>query len=413
MDEPSLKEGGTWMDKRLLMGVGAGVLVGLVGAGTLYGFNNVSSVKEPSKLTSVFSSSTYNKTKVKALSDVIGAAYIGESDADDMTEGIYKGFVYGLGDGYTVYLSEDAFSKEQTEAKGNYLGTGIKFTWGITNQHLIVTDVIPNSPAEKAGIVVGDKIFEIDGIKAMGSNDTKIYEKLVYTGSEPVHYLIKNNEETKTKEVELVADVVEINLVDTQLLDNHIGYIELSGLVEDTPDEIQQAIDKLISEGAQKLILDLRGVYSDNCVAVQKLSDLFIDQNEVFSVKNKDNAVTSYTAEKGAYDMPLAVITNNYTEGVIEAFPAAIKAFNKGIIVGEKTAGNGTTNIRVPLEDGSGLSITTGIVLDAQGNEIKDQGVAPDVVQKTITENTLELVTTGVLTLENDVVLQKAIEALK
>ena len=401
------------MDKRLLMGVGTGVLVALVGAGTLYGFNNVSSAKEKGSLTGVLSGGTYNKTKVKALSDVIGSVYIGESDSDEMTEGIYKGFVYGLGDGYTVYLSEDDFNKEQTEAKGNYVGTGIKFTWGITNQHLIVTDVIPSSPADKAGIVVGDKIFEIDGIKAMGSNDTKIYEKLVYSGSDPVRYLIKNNAETESKEVELVADVVEINLIDAKLLENHIGYIELSGLVETTPDELQETIDKLISEGAEKFILDLRGVYSDNCEAVQKLSDLFIGQNEVFSVKNKDNTVTPYTAEKGAYDMPLAVLTNNYTEGVIEAFPAAIKAFNKGTIVGEKTAGNGTTNVRVPLEDGSGLSITTGVVLDAEGNQIKDQGVMPDVVQKTVTENTLELVTTGVLKLENDVVLQKAIEVLK
>lgn len=405
------------MDKRLLMGVGAGVVVGLIGAGTLYGFNGN---KTNSAITGaiqqgggLFTSSSYNKTKVKALSEVISSAYIGESDDEDMVEGIYKGYVYGVGDGYTVYLDADAFSKEETEAKGNYLGTGIKFTWGITNQHLVVTDVIPNSPAERAGIVVGDKIFEIDGIKAMGSNDTKIYEKLVYSGSNPVNYVIKNNDETEMKEVELVADVVEINLIDAKLLEDGIGYIELSGLVDGTSAGLQEAVDRLVGEGAKKLVLDLRGVYSDNSEAVKDLCSLFIDNQEVFSVENKDHTITAYKTGKSVYDIPLAVLTNTYTEGVLEAFPAAVKAYNRGTVVGEKTKGNGTTHVRVPLGDGSGLSITTGVVLDAEGNQIKDEGVTPDLVQKTITENTLELVTTGILKLENDVVLQKAIEVLK
>lgn len=405
------------MDKRLLMGVGAGVVVGLIGVGTLYGFNgnktNLASTGTTQQNNGLFKGSSYNKTKVNALSEVLSSMYIGESDAEEMTEGLYKGFVYGVGDGYTVYLDADDFSKKETEAEGNYLGTGIKFTWGITNQHLIVTEVIPNSPAERAGIVMGDKIFEIDGIKAMGSNATKVYEKLVYSGSNPVNYVIKNNEETQTREVELVADVVEINLVHDKLLEDGVGYIELNGLVDGTVAKLQAAIDELINQSAKKLVLDLRGVYSDDTKAVKELCSLFIDEQEVFTVKNKDNTLTTYKSEKSIYELPLAVLTNTYTEGVIEAFPAAIKAYNRGKVVGEKTTGNGTTHARVPLEDGSGLSITTGIVLDAQGNQIKDEGVMPDVVQKSITENTLELVTTGHLKLENDVVLQKAIEVLK
>lgn len=407
------------MEKRGWMGVGAGVLISVVGIGTFYGISYLGSGNQELNAAvsqsgqSVFNKSAYNKTKARALGDVISTAYIGESNDEDMTEGIYKGYVYGVGDGYTVYLDVDDFSKEETEAKGNYLGTGIRFTWGITNQHLIVTDVVPNSPADKAGIVVGDKIFAIDGIKAMGSNDTKIYEKLVYSGSDPVAYTFMNNEETETRTIDLVADVVEINLIDARLLDGGIGYIALSGLVEDTPTLLQQEIDDLLKEGATKLVLDLRGVYSDNCEAVKDLSNLFISNQEVFTVKNKDESLTPYHTTKARYEMPLAVLTNIYTEGVIEAFPAAIQAFNRGTVVGEKTAGNGTTHVRVALEDGSGLSITTGIVLEAKGNQIKDEGIAPDIIQKTTMDNTLELVTTGTLTLENDVVMQKALETLK
>ena len=407
------------MEKRGWMGVGAGILVGVISVGTLYGISHLNSngqggvIADFQKVPGLLNKSAYNQTKAKALSEVIRTAYIGESNNEDMIEGIYKGYVYGVGDGYTTYLDADNFSKEETEEQGNYIGTGIRFTWGITNQHLVVTDVVPNSPADQAGIVVGDKIFEIDGIKAMGSNDTKIYEKLAYTGNNPVEYVFMNNEETETKTVQLVVDVVEVNLINSKLLKDHIGYIELSGLVEDTPNLLKQSIDQLLSDGATQLILDLRSASSSNCEAVQALTNLFIGNEEVFSVKNKDGSVTPYSTTEALYDIPLVVLTSTFTEGVIEAFPAAVQAFDRGLVVGDKTAGNGTTHIRVPLEDGSGLSITTGIVLDATGNQIMDEGITPDVAQKTTTDNTLELVTTGMLKLENDVVVQKAIEVLK
>lgn len=407
------------MEKRGWMGIGAGILIGVISVGTLYGIGYLNTdrqdsvIDETKQWSGILNKRAYNRMKVDALSELIQTTYIGESDPQDMLEGIYKGYVYGVGDGYTTYLDVDTFSKEETEEAGNYIGTGIRFTWGITNQHLVVTDVVPNSPADQAGIVVGDKIFEIDGIKAMGSNDTKIYEKLAYTGKDPVQYVIKNNAETETKTISLVVDVVEMNLVSAQLLTENIGYIKLEGLVEDTPALIQQSIDQLRDEGMTQLILDIRSVSSSNCEAVQALSNLFIGQQQVFSVKNKEGEIETYATTEAMYDMPLAVLTSNFTEGVIEAFPAAIQVFDRGIVIGDTTAGNGTTHIRVPLEDGSGLSITTGMVMDAAGKQIMDEGITPDIKQKTTTDNTLELVTTGQLPLEHDVIVQKAVETLK
>lgn len=411
MNEPS--RGGSRVEKRFVIGVVTGIVAGAVSVGTLYGVgrngHTIVGQQDENKQLSV----EYSQRKLDALEGVVKSNYIGEIIDDNMIEGIYKGYVYGVGDAYTTYLTKEAFSKEETEAEGNYVGTGIKFAWGISNQYLMITEVIPNSPADKAGIVVGDKIFAIDGIKALGSNDTKIYEKLTYNGKDPVKYTIKNNDETETKEVTLTADVVKINLVDAKLLEDGTGYIVLDGLVDHTVEEIQAALDKLINEDAHSLVLDIRNVYSDNLEEVQKLCDLFLDKEVAFSVKSKDGSIKSYETTEGSCTLPLAVLTNTYTEGVIEAFPAAIEAYSRGSVVGEETAGNGTTQVRVPLEDGSGLSITTGLILDAKGNQIKDNGVVPTTIQKTITENTLELVTTGTLKLENDVVLQKAIEVLK
>lgn len=411
MNEPSL--GGIRVEKKFVMGIVTGVAI-VVTTGAWYGAGRNSN--HPIVEQQVVNQAVevvYNQRKVDALEGVVKSNYIGEIIDEDMLEGIYKGYVYGVGDAYTTYLTKEAFNKEETEAKGYYVGTGIKFAWGISNQYLIVTEVVPNSPADKAGVVTGDKILAIDGIKTLGSNDMKIYEKLAYNGEDAVVYTITSNDEAETREVSLVADAVAINLVEAKLLEGGTGYIALDGLVEGTVTEIQAALDELINEGAQRIVLDIRGVYSDHLEEVQKLCDLFLDQGVVFSVKSKDGTVKTYEATQGSCILPLAVLTNVYTEGVIEAFPAAIHSFSRGSVVGEVTAGNGTTQVRIPLEDGSGLSITTGLVLDASGNEIKNYGVKPTIVQKTTTENTLEIVTTGTLKLENDMVLQKAIEVLK
>ena len=101
------------MEKRGWMGVGAGILVGVISVGTLYGISHLNSngqggvIADFQKVPGLLNKSAYNQTKAKALSEVIRTAYIGESNNEHMIEGIYKGYVYGVGDGYTTYLDAD------------------------------------------------------------------------------------------------------------------------------------------------------------------------------------------------------------------------------------------------------------------------------------------------------------------
>ena len=158
------------MNKKMAVGAGVGVLMGIAVVGgllTLGVFNN----NKTNALTINDEVIFFNQSKTVYLERALRAYYIDAIDDAALIEGIYRGYVYGLDDTYTKYLTADEFNKEKEESVGNYVGTGIRFTWGITNQHLIVTEVIDNSPAAQAGIQVGDKIVKIDGILAMGSNE--------------------------------------------------------------------------------------------------------------------------------------------------------------------------------------------------------------------------------------------------
>ena len=165
------------MNRKMVVGLGLGVLMGLVLVGGMYTWGLMNGRRSSSVVVGD-TEVVYNQSKITYLDKALELYYIDERDEDALIEGIYRGYVYGLDDSYTRYLTVDEFNKQKEESVGNYVGTGIKFAWGITSQHLIVTEVIDGSPAQKAGIEVGDKIVAIDGTPAMGSNELEIYEKL-------------------------------------------------------------------------------------------------------------------------------------------------------------------------------------------------------------------------------------------
>ncbi|MGL4736346.1 MAG: S41 family peptidase [Cellulosilyticaceae bacterium] len=388
--------------KRWVVGVGVGCLAGLVIAGIGVGCMQLGAKQEEQ----------FSKRKAANLEMMIQKYYMGELDSNEMLEGLYKGYVYGLDDAGTRYLTADEYEKEAVAKKGEYLGTGIEFTWGLGSQNLIVTGVVPKSPAEQAGIVVGDKIVAIDGVKAMMSNEVQIYEKLTYAGKNAVKYTVTTNGDEPKGEVSLVADVVDKVLTEHRLLDGQVGYIKVNGLPQGAAAEVEAEIKELEEKGAKKLVLDLRGTQSNDLDEVKALADLFTQSGELFSVKGKNDKETTYYASKGATDLPMGIMTNHYTSGAIEGFVLAMKAQARGVIVGEPTSGKGTVQELVALQDGSGLYVTTKLLMDQEGKIVKGKGIAPDILERVPTEDTLEMVTTGHLTDESDTLLQKTIAAI-
>ena len=403
-------------NKRFLVGVSVGILCSTLSIGGFYiatRSGNIQALEVPEVFEKIADTSEYDKTKIAILDTIINKYYINQDESFEAVEGIYKGYVYGLEDPYTTYLSAEDFKKTEAEEKGNYVGVGIRFAWGITNQHLIVTEVIEGSPAEKHGMKVGDKIIEIDGIKAMASNEVEIYEKLVYAGEESVQYTVVDNNGENKRELDLVPKEVEIKLVHSEMVDSVTGYINLDLMAKVTATEVEQAVERLTQEGATQLVLDLRSVYSNELEEAIAVADLFLEEGVICSVENKQGEKTTYTATAGSVAMPLALLTDGATSGVVEAMVSALKVKESVLVVGEKTAGHGTLQEHVALGDGSGLSIATAMILDSEDKKIRENPIEPTIVQRAELEATLELVTTGKIDKMNDTVLQKALENLQ
>ncbi len=281
-------------NKKFIIGVGVGLLSGIAGLvliGMMRRTGNIQALEIPKVFKEVENTSEYDKTKLTLLDAIIDRYYIYPEKEFDAVEGIYKGYVYGLEDPYTVYLNEESFTKVTAEEKGNYVGVGIRFAWGATNQHLIVTEVIENSPASKEDIKIGDKIMLIDGIKAMASNEVEIYEKLAYAGKESVEYTFVDNDETNERKIKLVPKEVEIKLLHTEMLEENVGYIQLDGVAKGTAKEVETAVTELMNEGAERLVMDLRSVYTNELEEAVAIADLFLENQTICGVKDKKGEV--------------------------------------------------------------------------------------------------------------------------
>ncbi|WP_069998795.1 S41 family peptidase [Cellulosilyticum sp. I15G10I2] len=355
--------------------------------------------------------SKYSQLKMNQISKLLNKSYLGELDNKKIEDSIYAGYISGLEDPFTRYLDEEAFKKQQVLEEGKYIGTGILFEWGLNGRYIIVTDIIPNSPAAVKKVKQGDKITEIDGIKVMLSNEGDLYKKLTYTGEEEVTYLVQENDGHQERNVNLKAEVIDIKSIDYELIEGNIGYIAISSIKDHISEELIKVVEELKLKGAQNFIIDIRNTYTNNVEEIHKLCTLFIDKQVIFKVKNKHGEVKEYKTSGALYEEPLTVIINGKTKGVLEAFAAAIQSSKRGKVVGEASAGLGLVTETIPLEDRTGLVISTGILYTSDNNSLKASGVKPDILIKNSLEGVIELITKGTLSQDNDLQLVEAIRA--
>lgn len=403
------------MKNKLTVGIGIGILTGsiVVCALNTTVVGDLQSSAKSQNIVKQLGKTTRLYQKMKVLGETIEEEYIGETDREKMVEGIYRGFVYGLNDNDTVYLSKEEFEKEQAQADGTYIGTGLEFTWGLSQQYLIVTDVIPNSPAAKQGIEIGDRITQIDGIKAMMSNEQKLYEMLGDISEKDVIYKVEARAGNRARLITLKAEAVQNQLIKSQLLNNQTGYVELAGLKEGIAIELQTTLEALKADGAKQFILDVRNLSTNDLEAIRQIGTLFIDNSILFNTQNGKDEITSYKTQKAIFNEPVALLTSQDTEGAIEGLISAFKTYNRGKIIGDYTAGHGIVEKLVALEDGSGLKIKVGKLLKSDQSDIEEEGIKPDVLKIKSTQETLKIVTTGQLSKSEDSVLQAALKTLK
>ena len=369
-----------------------------------YFLNNPISITSKSSSSSKDIAGTLQKYK-----EIIDKYYLGEVDEEKLKEGAIKGYIEGLGDPYTEYISADEMEDYLSDTMGNFVGIGIYMVKNTEKGKIQVLAPIKGSPAEKAGIQAGDLILTVDGVDYSADEMTIASNKI--KGEEGTTVTIEVLRGTETKKYELKREKVKVNQVEGKVLSNNIGYINFTSFDETTADDFKAKFEELNKQGIKSLIIDLRNNGGGIVDQALQIADYVADKDSVLLYEvDKNNKETVKKAKTDPIiNMPIIILTNENTASASEILAGALKDLGKAKTVGTTTYGKGVIQQILKLSDVSGLKVTIEEYQTPNRSKIHKIGIAPDEEVK------LPDSVTNVLnvTESEDTQLQKAIEMLK
>lgn len=349
------------------------------------------------KYISISDSTTTLEKKIEVLKKYLNKEYIGELDEEKMEEYALKGYVEGIGDKYTEYLTSDELEDLMTSVNGNYVGIGIYMTKD-KEDNIIVLLPIEGSPAQEKGLQTGDIINKINGKECKGLELSEVANMV--KGEEGTTVNLEILRENETINIDVERRTVELKYIDSKVLEGNIGYIELLAFDEGATVKFREELEKLKSQNISSLIIDLRDNGGGLVSEAISLSEVFVPIGEIILKsydKDGEETITKSTNMK-TEKMEIVILVNENSASATEIFSSAIQDNNLGTIIGTKTFGKGVMQEVQPLKIGGALKITIEEFKTPKGNSIHEVGITPDIEVEN-NEN-------------EDLQLQKAIEHL-
>lgn len=348
---------------------------------------------------SILSASTNAQVKLTKSSEkmaltmyFINKLYVDKIDEKKLSDDVVKALLHEL-DPHSSYISEKEVKEMNEPLEGNFDGVGISFN--MMTDTLYVIETISGGPAEKVGILPGDKIIYVGdtliaGVKMpnkkvmsllRGPKGTKVDVKVLRRGvPDLIEFIITRNK------------IPIYSLDAAYMIDKKTGYIRLNRFGATTTDEFNEACKKLKQEGMQNLILDLQNNGGGYLTAAIELADEFLDKDKliVYTEGANQPKKNEKSTSKGLFEQgKLIILINEYSASASEIVSGAIQDWDRGVIVGRRSFGKGLVQRQIPLPDGSQLRLTTARYYTPTGRCIqkpyengKEENYAMDVIER-------------------------------
>lgn len=320
-------------------------------------------------------------TKMRKIEAVIQKYYYDEEfDMNSLNEGVYDGMVAALGDKYAAYYTEEELNDLMDSSEGIYYGVGAYVTIDSDTSLPMFTGIFEGSPAEEAGLRDGDIICKADDTELLGLSLNEAVACIKGPEGTIVHLTIYREGESDYLEFDVERRKVESPTVNYKMLDNNIGYLQITEFDEVTIDQFTDGLAVLKGSGMRGLIIDLRSNPGGNLSAVVDICRKILPQGMIVYTENKYGEREEYTGDgKHQLEVPLAVLINGNSASASEIMAGAIKDYGIGTLVGTTTFGKGIVQQVVSLQDGSAVKLTVSAYYTPKGNNIHGTGIEPDV----------------------------------
>ncbi len=339
-------------------------------------------------LTSFFSLQSFNEKVVdvnqkakkynslQLLDTFIRDNYYGDINEADLNDGILKGYVDGLGDPYSRYLSEEEYIDEQSENAGEIIGLGLTLAEDESG-YIRIEQVLENSPAAEVGIIAGDAIIHIDGTDVTEIGFDEAVETLKGSEGTSVKLTVRRN--GIDTGYDFTRRSIEVTSVTGRLIDGYIGYIKIDGFKENTSEQFVELLQRLTSNGAKALVFDLRDNPGGLVTSLEECLDPLLPEGKIAIAEYRDgHSETLVYSDSSELDMPMAVIMNGETASSAELFAAALKDFDKAQLIGEQSYGKGVMQSTTKFESGGAVVLTVAEYRTVKSECYDGVGLAPD-----------------------------------
>lgn len=318
--------------------------------------------------------------KINSIAAAIQSGYYEDVDVKELKEGLYQGLFNAL-DTYSYYYTAEEYDEMYNmEITGNYSGIGATLSQDMNTMVVEVVHVQKGSPAEEAGILKGDKIVQADEYDAMSMNLDEFVTHLRGEEGTSVTVEIYREKEEKYYTFEIVRKHLEVESVEHEMLDNNIGYIQITQFIGTTSDQFSAAVADLQAQGMTSVIIDLRDNPGGLLTAVVGCLERVLPEGLLTYTEDKYGNRVELKAEKpDQLDIPMVVLINGNSASASEIFAAAVNDYDVATLVGTTSYGKGIVQGMATLSDGSAMQMTTSRYYTPNGVCIHEVGIAPDV----------------------------------
>ena len=317
--------------------------------------------------------------KIETLYSYMNIYYYEDMDKEVIDEALYSGLLNSLNDPYSVYYTQEEYEELMVSTSGTYCGIGAGVSQNLTTMEVTITKVYRGTPSEEAGLLAGDMIISVDGLDAVTVSVDELVQNIRGEEGTSVHMVIYRPSTGETLEFDVIRRFVELSSVEGEMLENGIGYIEITEFQSKTDEQFAAMVEELKTQGMKGLIVDVRANPGGLLSSVVNMLDYVLPKGMLVYIEDKYGNREEYTSQASCLEMPMVVLVDQNSASASEIFAGALKDYEYATLVGKTTYGKGIVQNIIPLEDGDAIKITTAKYFTPNGNYIHGVGIAPDV----------------------------------
>ena len=347
--------------------------------------------------------------EISDLETLINENFYQQVDEAPMLNGTLKGMVSALGDPYSVYYTEDEYKEYKAKSEADLAGIGISAGPYQNSGQLKIERVYSGGPAESAGLKENDVIVAVDGVALAGLDYESAFNMLRGPNGSSLTLTVVSG--GQSQDLPITRATFDTQYVTYTMLDSvddwNIAQIVISEFNGNCVEEFKRAIQFLKDEGADGVIIDVRGNMDGSVKSAAEMLDQIVPEGSLGYSVDKNEQKDEMTADADYFDLPMVVLVDGNSASASEVFAGAVQDRARGQVVGSRTYGKGVIQAILDMSySGGGVKLTTAVYYTPNGNLINGAGITPDVP----VDPPADL---AALTFETDTQLQQAIATVR